>query len=102
MGRLSGPGRGLAGDHRLSHRPICQLTFPEEYRAVLFIGDRALQFSKHNRQWVDSLDLGAAWRETTGLPIVYALWLCRRDIEMGPGNRGLERSLPWGEDNFAE
>ena len=79
-----------------------QLLFPEGYRAVLWIGDRALQFSKHNQQWVDRLDLGAAWRASTGLPIVYALWVCRRDLDLNPVRIELERSLAWGEIHLAE
>ena len=79
-----------------------QLVFPEGYRAVLWIGDRALQFCKYNRQWADRLDLGVAWRESTGLPMVYALWLCRRELELASVQSELERSLRWGESHFPE
>ena len=71
--------------------------FPKPYRAVLWIGDRALDFSKNNHEWVDCLDLGQAWRELTGLPIVYALWLCQRSLDMAPVRAELEKSLSWGE-----
>lgn len=43
-----------------------------EHAAMLMIGDEAIWY-RHNRAgtlW----DLGAAWRELTGLPFVYAAW----------------------------
>ena len=45
--------------------------------AVLLIGDPALDFlfcPGQHHIW----DLGAAWRELTGLPFVYAAWALRR------------------------
>ncbi|MDX1971215.1 MAG: menaquinone biosynthesis protein [Candidatus Sumerlaeia bacterium] len=54
------------------------------YDAVLVIGDVALG-------WMDSfpheLDLGAAWKELTGLPFVFAGWACWKDQ---PIPRGLQ------------
>lgn len=44
--------------------------------ALLLIGDTALRESLRNHSyWV--YDLGSMWREWTGLPFVFALWLCR-------------------------
>lgn len=78
-----------------------EICFPEGYRAVLWIGDRALQFGKHNTEWVDSLDLGTGWRDLTGLPFVYAVWLCRRELPLEQVRVDLERSLSWGEAHRA-
>jgi len=46
--------------------------------AQLLIGDQALHFRSDHpgyRIW----DLGEAWRQTAGIPFVYALWLVRRE-----------------------
>lgn len=48
-------------------------------RGRLLIGDQAIQFREKADDEVQILDLGAAWREATGLPFVYALWLIRPD-----------------------
>lgn len=44
-------------------------------RGRLLIGDQAIRFREEADDEVQVLDLGAAWREATGLPFVYALWL---------------------------
>jgi len=41
--------------------------------AALLIGDPAL-FADHERLGLEKIDLGAVWREFTGLPFVYAFW----------------------------
>jgi chorismate dehydratase len=41
--------------------------------AALLIGDPAL-FAEHERLGLQKIDLGATWRELTGLPFVYACW----------------------------
>lgn len=48
-------------------------------RGRLLIGDQAIQFREKADDEVQIFDLGAAWREATGLPFVYALWLIRPD-----------------------
>lgn len=48
--------------------------------ALLLIGDAALR----NLGALDlALDLGAEWREWTGLPFVYACWVARDDVALG-------------------
>jgi predicted solute-binding protein len=49
-------------------------------RARLLIGDQAIRFRRAADARHQFLDLGAAWRELTGLPFVYALWLIRSDL----------------------
>jgi predicted solute-binding protein len=46
-------------------------------RGRLFIGDQAIRFREENGSRFQFFDLGAAWRDLTGLPFVYALWLLR-------------------------
>ena len=48
-----------------------------EYDAALFVGDTAL--GARRLGGVETVDLGAAWREYAALPMVYAVWASRGD-----------------------
>ncbi|HET9065839.1 MAG TPA: menaquinone biosynthesis protein [Gemmatimonadales bacterium] len=48
--------------------------------AVLVIGDAALHLQRRGTYPVQ-VDLGAAWKEWTGLPFVFAVWAARRDVD---------------------
>ncbi len=48
--------------------------------AGLIIGDRALKQRKANKY---VYDLGAAWKELTGLPFVFAAWIANKKIAPG-------------------
>jgi chorismate dehydratase len=50
--------------------------------AMLLIGDKVVTDAPPEREYPHQMDLGAAWRELTGLPFVYAVWMCR-DGEQG-------------------
>lgn len=47
--------------------------------ANLMIGDRALRSALDDA--TPHHDLGALWRERTGLPMVFAVWAARRDVD---------------------
>lgn len=47
--------------------------------AVLLIGDKVVADSPPAVRYPHQLDLGHEWRELTGLPFVYALWVCRAE-----------------------
>ncbi len=49
--------------------------------AVLLIGDRAMKSPGGDFSFV--VDLAEAWVESTSLPFVFALWVARRDVELG-------------------
>jgi chorismate dehydratase len=49
--------------------------------AVLMIGDKVIADAPAAGAWAHELDLGAAWREWTGLPFVFAAWLARADMD---------------------
>lgn len=51
--------------------------------AYLRIGDGALR-EVAGPSRLESWDLGAAWKERTGLPFVFALWLVRPGFGLGP------------------
>jgi chorismate dehydratase len=50
--------------------------------AALIIGDPALTID-HSALGLTKIDLGAEWKDFTGLPFVYAMW-CGRDAACGP------------------
>lgn len=64
---------------------------------VLLIGDKVISSSPPPSRFVHQLDLGEAWKKLTGLPFVYALWMCRAaDLEnpaAAPGIRLAESLL---------
>ncbi len=45
--------------------------------AMLLIGDKVVSQSPPAERYPHQLDLGEAWRKWTGLPFVYAVWMCR-------------------------
>ncbi len=47
--------------------------------AMLLIGDKVVTDSPPAVRYPHQLDLGEAWKSATGLPFVYALWMCRAD-----------------------
>ena len=52
----------------------------EQYQAVLFIGDHALyEYSKMPRD-IFIYDLGSLWKKHTGLPMVFGIWVTRKDL----------------------
>lgn len=50
-----------------------------ECDAVLLIGDKVATRAPAKDDYPHQLDLGGAWREMTGLPFVYAMWMCRAE-----------------------
>jgi len=49
--------------------------------AMLLIGDKVVTDSTPAIRYPYQLDLGAEWKELTGLPFVFATWLARREID---------------------
>lgn len=63
--------------------PLDSYAHAPQLDAVLLIGNPAVEFQLGHHPhaiW----DLGAAWRELTGLPFVYAPWALRRDRDTAP------------------
>lgn len=52
-----------------------------EPEAMLLIGDKVVTAAPPAARYPHQLDLGEAWREWTGLPFVFALWLARADAD---------------------
>lgn len=49
--------------------------------ALLLIGDKVVTSSPPAVRYPYQLDLGEAWHAMTELPFVYAIWMCRADLE---------------------
>jgi chorismate dehydratase len=49
--------------------------------SVLLIGDKVVTDAPPADRYPHQVDLGEAWRAWTGLPFVYAAWMCRRGEE---------------------
>ncbi|MFA6045200.1 MAG: menaquinone biosynthesis protein [Phycisphaerales bacterium] len=52
--------------------------------AVLLIGDKVVTNPPAAARYPHQLDLGDAWHAWTGLPFVYAAWMCRDGEETSP------------------
>ncbi len=65
--------------------------------AVLMIGDKVVTGSPAAVRYPYQVDLGEAWGAMTGLPFVYAVWMCRADRvgdeEIRAGELVLERMM---------
>jgi len=59
------------------HEPIEAII--RQGRPALLIGDRALRQAALS-SYTGFYDLAALWKQYTGLPFVFALWICRRTI----------------------
>jgi chorismate dehydratase len=55
-----------------------EVQWPE---AMLLIGDKVVTDSTPAIRYPYQLDLGAEWKELTGLPFVFATWVARREAE---------------------
>jgi chorismate dehydratase len=49
--------------------------------AMLLIGDKVVTEEPPAMPY--QLDLGAAWKQLTGMPFVFAVWIARADVELG-------------------
>lgn len=72
----------------------------KQHDAALIIGDNALEAVQNPPQGVEILDLGAHWKQMTGLPFVFAAWIAHQDTE----NLGelLSRARDDGEENLKQ
>ncbi len=58
--------------------------FPDSARAVLLIGDKVITRQPSSIEYPYQLDLGESWKELTGLPFVFAVWMARSGADLGP------------------
>jgi chorismate dehydratase len=79
---------------RIEELPLGVSALESMADAVLVIGDRAMRVP--HAPFFAVVDLAEAWRELTGLPFVFALWVSRGGIELGDLVRALEQSRTAG------
>ncbi|MBI2996724.1 MAG: menaquinone biosynthesis protein [Candidatus Melainabacteria bacterium] len=69
---------------KIEKEPLNELS--KEYPACLFIGDHALlEYSKMPRN-IFIYDLGSLWKKYTGLPMVFGVWVARKEVVVGAGH----------------
>lgn len=79
----------------------------ERPEAILCIGDEALNLRRHP-DYPLRMDLGEAWRQWTGLPFIFGLWIASEDslstrrAEIAAGARLLIRAKQWGQAHIPE
>lgn len=61
---------------------FCELSqsSPQRDGAMLLIGDKVV--TQEPAGFVHQLDLGDAWKQLTGLPFVFAVWMARRGLDL--------------------
>ena len=62
--------------------------------AVLLIGDRAMKACLPGFEF--SYDLGAEWFDRTGLPMVFAVWAVRPDVDLGEAEHAFVKAKKHG------
>ena len=77
-----------------------------EAEARLVIGDAALVLgSNHRERYPHVYDLGQMWKEWTGQPFVFAVWVAQRSTDVKEAlvaHAGLIASRNWGLDHLPE
>jgi len=79
----------------------------ERPEAILCIGDEALNLRGHP-DYPGRMDLGDAWRQWTGQPFIFGLWIASRETvrarrqEIQTGARLLIEAKKWGQANLQE
>jgi chorismate dehydratase len=68
-----------ADAERLARAGTAAATTREWPESVLLIGDKVVTDAPPSDRYPHQLDLGEAWKSLTGLPFVYAVWMCRDD-----------------------
>jgi chorismate dehydratase len=72
----------------------------------LVIGDAALVLgSNHRQRYPYAYDLGQAWKEWTGQPFVFAVWVAQRSTDVKAAlvaHAGLIASRNWGLDHLSQ
>lgn len=80
----------FAADGSVPAGPIDQAWPP----TVLLIGDKVITDPPPADRYPHQLDLGQAWLDLTGLPFVYACWMCRSaDVQSPESNQRIRHAM---------
>ena len=58
---------------------------PGETETMLLIGDKVVTAAPNAAEYPYQMDLGEEWKQLTGLPFVFAMWMMRRDCVAAEG-----------------
>ena len=78
------------------HDPeLVPLDSSEEIEAELLIGDKVVGPTRDSDAWPHQVDLGEVWKQHTGLPFIFAVWMGRAgdDDRLRRAGRVLDRQL---------
>lgn len=97
-----GLARVILAEHFGRRPDLVPLNAPagQAAHARLLIGDKVVCEAPDG--FPHQLDLGAAWREMTGLPFVFAVWMAREGVELGDLPQRLERAKRAGLEHVDE
>ena len=111
---LSGARIGITGETSNSFRllqvllaqkyqvqPEAYVTLEDPYDAFLLIGDQGLRRRRGVRDYPHKYDLGEEWHQWTGLPLVLARWIARKDMDPNDANL-LQDTLYVGLQDWAD
>ena len=74
----------------------------ETPQALLLIGDKVITAAPDRTVYPHELDLGAAWKEISGKPFVFAAWMTGADSDLGNLPRRLNRIRKANHGRLAE
>lgn len=64
---------------RIRIEPLASIETARDVEAVLLIGDKVI--SQWREPWPHQVDFGQLWKDLTGLPFVFAVWVARKGID---------------------
>lgn len=70
-------------------------------QALLLIGDKVVHQAPSTDTYPHQMDLGAMWKQLTGLPFVFAVWMAQADVDLGPLPELLQAVRQANEQNIA-
>ena len=83
-------------------RALPKISDNESPQALLLIGDKVITATPDRTAYPHELDLGAAWKELSGRPFVFAAWMTRIDSELGDLPHRLDRIRRDNHERLAE
>lgn len=69
------------------------------HEAMLLIGDKVVTNAPPAETYAYQMDLGEAWKNLTGLPFVFAIWMARRGVDLGDLPQTLDLQRQYNAQN---